>query len=317
MHTGRIDVGRTPVQVIVSKRLVWVLCLHHDESVFSIVRIDPIQLLTVGRPFTIKTPSTPEISGMTVGGGSVWLSQPTLTGPSLDKEPGVVRRLDAQTGKVLANITVGHHPGGIALGAGSVWVSSLVDDTVSRIDPATNAVIASIPVGDGPNELTWGFGTLWVHNEFRAESIMRINPDTNRVVAKIPNLGPPVMGDGVVWVVRLWSAQGLVERLNPRTNQILQGGYASGTGGGYVAAGEGTVWVGKAYFDPTPQTCPPEMECLVSGVFAYRRYDPVANALKGPSFAMGGGTTRMVIGDHALWTAPGIGHFVIRAPLGN
>jgi YVTN family beta-propeller protein len=316
LPTHRIRVAGTPVQVLLAQGLVWVLCAYDDESVFSIVRIDPKLLQTVGRPFEIETPSTPEFSGMAVGEGSVWLSQPTLTGPSWDKEPGVVRRLDATTGKLLATIAVGHHPGGIVLGAGSVWVSSSVEDTVSRIDPATNALVATIPVGHYPNELTWGFGTLWVHNEFDVGSITRIDPDTNRVVAQVPNLGLPAMGDGVVWAVGPGSARGLVERLDPRTNEVVRGGYSLDIGPGYVAAGEGTVWIGKWYPDPT-QTCPPgPFDCPFFGVFAYRRYDQLANALEGPSFAMSSGPNRMVIGDQALWAAPGTGRFVIRASLG-
>jgi YVTN family beta-propeller protein len=56
-----------------------------------------------------------------------------------------VARIDAATGSILAEVTVGDTPTSIAVGEGAVWVANTGDGTVSRIDPATNEVTASVP----------------------------------------------------------------------------------------------------------------------------------------------------------------------------
>ena len=50
----------------------------------------------------------------------------------------------------------------VAVGAGSVWVTSHCDGTVSRIDPRTNSVVATIKTSYFPNWLAVGRGFAWV-----------------------------------------------------------------------------------------------------------------------------------------------------------
>jgi YVTN family beta-propeller protein len=56
---------------------------------------------------------------------------------------------------------VGAGASGVALGAGSVWVSSFLDRSVSRIDPETDSVKATIHVGMSPRDLAYGGGAVW------------------------------------------------------------------------------------------------------------------------------------------------------------
>jgi len=56
-----------------------------------------------------------------------------------------VARIDAATGSILAEVTLGDTPPSITDGEGAVWVANQGDGTVSRIDPATNEVTASVP----------------------------------------------------------------------------------------------------------------------------------------------------------------------------
>ena len=70
------------------------------------------------------------------GGPGKPSTKPTLT-PKVDS----LQRIDPQTNKLVATIGgVGSNPTAIAVGAGSVWVGSTDDGTVSRVDPKTNAV---------------------------------------------------------------------------------------------------------------------------------------------------------------------------------
>ena len=99
--------------------------------------------LTVGTPSTqvsVPADDTSLVSayfsfdGLTVGEGAIWVAG--------DAREKTVWRLNPATGRALA-IPLGFVPGAIAAGAGAIWVTSLLDDTVSRIDPASNRVTAT------------------------------------------------------------------------------------------------------------------------------------------------------------------------------
>ena len=102
----------------------------------------------------------------------------------------VVWRLDPKTHRVAALIRLPFIPKAIAAGGGAVWVTSLLDDTVSRIDPRTNRIVATIPVGRGPDSIAAGDGAVWVTSAID-DALWRIDPRTNRVVARIPLAGVP------------------------------------------------------------------------------------------------------------------------------
>ena len=57
---------------------------------------------------------------------------------------------------------MGSAPGGIAVGAGAVWVANTLDGSVSRIDPETNAVVETEPNIVTPTDIAAGFGFVWV-----------------------------------------------------------------------------------------------------------------------------------------------------------
>ena len=74
----------------------------------------------------------------------------------------------------------------VIVGLGSVWVSSVDEDTVTRLDPSSGAVVGEpITVGDRPKEMAVAGGSIWVVNE-GSNSVSRIDPKAGRVV------GPPI-----------------------------------------------------------------------------------------------------------------------------
>ena len=92
--------------------------------------------------------------------------------------------------------------GGIAAGAGAVWVTDPTAGTLWRIDPAPDALTQTIPVGAGAFAVAYGEGSVWVVNTLD-ETVLRVDPETNRVVARIPVGGAPreiAVGHGRVWV---------------------------------------------------------------------------------------------------------------------
>lgn len=70
--------------------------------------------------------------------------------------------VDAITNSVRSIVTVGTDPGGIAVGAGAIWVANSFDGTVSRIDARTNSVVATIRVGKRLGGIAVGGGAVWV-----------------------------------------------------------------------------------------------------------------------------------------------------------
>jgi YVTN family beta-propeller protein len=144
---------------------VWVTSTEHD----TVARIDPNTNLVVE---TIAVGKRPRF--IAVGAGSVW---------TLNQGDGGVSRIDPKTNKVVATIDVGvPGPGGdIAVGEGSVWVTSF-EFPLSRIDPASNTVVQQF-FGKGGDAVRVGLGSVWLSN-IEAGNVWRIDP--RRVEATIP-----------------------------------------------------------------------------------------------------------------------------------
>jgi streptogramin lyase len=67
-------------------------------------------------------------------------------------------------------------PYAIALGAGSVWVTSPADDSVTRIRPVAGQPIQTISVGAEPSAIAYGFGSVWVAGNGLDSTVSQINP---------------------------------------------------------------------------------------------------------------------------------------------
>ena len=87
-------------------------------------------------------------------------------------------------------------------GGNVLWVSNVLDGTVSRIDPATGAVTATVRVGTQPVDGTVApDGLVWIPN-LGDGTITRIDPATAGVVGTF-RVGPKpfvlTVGFGDVW----------------------------------------------------------------------------------------------------------------------
>jgi hypothetical protein len=111
---------------------------------------------------------------------------------------------------------------------------------VKRIDPATGTTIATIPIGAGAFDIDVSPGVVWVAN-YDSGSVIRIDPATNQIVTTlpVPYASGVTVGLGAVWVV---GGDGKVTRIDPTTNQIVTT-IPTQTTGGFVATGNGAVWV--------------------------------------------------------------------------
>jgi serine/threonine-protein kinase len=135
---------------------------------------------------------SPTYSDVAVGFGSVWLAG---DGPTL-------RRIDPETGHLAAVVELPFLPKSMAVGAGALWITALVDDSLARVDPLTNEVGMSIPLEPGTDGVAFGDGSVWVVSSFDG-TVARIDPATGEIQATIRVGGRPedvVVGAGGVWV---------------------------------------------------------------------------------------------------------------------
>jgi DNA-binding beta-propeller fold protein YncE len=194
--------------------------------------------------------------------------------------------------------------GGVAVGAGSAWVSVQRGGTSSivRIDLATNEVVAEIPVEDTPwrkriaatEEAVWAAST---------GTLERIDPDTNTVVATVDMQGRPVSAIAAdptaVWAVAItepadeageWT--GTLVRVDPATNDVVAEIPLGPQVAGYedeVMLGADSVWVlGVRWF---------EQEDAEYGSDLIR-IDPATNQITA-RIPVGG--FRMVMGVNEVW----------------
>jgi virginiamycin B lyase len=138
-----------------------------------------------------------------------------------------VFRLDPRNGRIAAEVPQTIQVAGMAVGAGSLWVSDAINDVVFRIDPRYNLPVASIPVANGPRHLAVGEQAVWVTGEFPRSGVWRIDPRTNRAVAHIPvpsRANRVAVGDGSVWVTSKTpghAGPGSVSRIDPKANKVV------------------------------------------------------------------------------------------------
>ncbi|MFN8060472.1 MAG: hypothetical protein U0Q12_15060 [Vicinamibacterales bacterium] len=213
-------------------KFVWV----SNEPTDSVSRLDPASSTVVTYPV-----GRHPCSGLATGHGSLWVP---LCGDEKTRQS--LARVDLETGAVQATVPVGvaDSEGGIATGAGSVWMMTDAKGTLARIDPATNKVVAEIYVATGSYAVSYGEGAVWVTSTEK-NVLTRVDPDNNLVVETI-KVGPSprflAVGEGAVWTLN--QGDGSVSRVDPKTNAVtatIDVGVPGG--GGEISAGGGAVWV--------------------------------------------------------------------------
>ena len=184
-------------------------------------------------------------------------------------------------GQVGAAVRVGQRPTGVAIGAGAVWVTNSISNTVTRIDRRTRTA-TPIPVGGSPSGVAVGGGAVWVANAGDA-TVSRIDPRTNEVtVTRVP-AGPTgvVVAAGSVWVTNALDAS--LTELDPVTGDVR---HVIAVGGGPtgVAFGAGSLWVTN------------QADGTVS------RVNPATRDAEA-TITVGNGPSGVAFGDGAVWVA--------------
>jgi DNA-binding SARP family transcriptional activator/ABC-type transport system substrate-binding protein len=193
---------------------------------------------------------------------------------------GVVR-IDARSGDVVRRVELGTAPGPTVAGAGAIWTSSAVDNTISRVDPRTGK-LQTIPVGFRPAGLAVGDNALWVANG-ESNTLERIDPATMHEAETAVGNAPAgvAIGWGSVWVAN--TADGTVTRVAESSGQPLRT-IAVGPGPVALSADHASVWV------------------TLSGAGQVARIDPRTNRVV-IAVNVGNDPTALAAGRGAVWVA--------------
>ncbi|HKY54370.1 MAG TPA: hypothetical protein VJM08_08700 [Anaerolineales bacterium] len=149
-----VETGRAPISLAVGDGSVWVA--SHDGH--SVTRIDPLTHQVVASITLNEEPHR-----IAYGEGAVWVANWHVNS---------ISRIDPQTNQIVGEpIPVGHHAGNLAVGFGSVWVTSdyrgpmdgdLEDVVLVRIDAETNQEVETIPLGGHPIDVEVSEEAVWV-----------------------------------------------------------------------------------------------------------------------------------------------------------
>jgi len=157
--------------------------------------------------------------------------------------------IDAETNQLVDAIPIGHNPGDVVSGAGSIWVANLSDQTVSRISPATRKVRQTIGVGINPRGLAVGGGAVWTcdrdvvvrrtlaYDESRTTTLGARSREFD--FFSFVRSAPMAAGARGIWVAR----GSTLQRLDPLTgaNRVVTSELGGGTTG--LTVSRGSIWV--------------------------------------------------------------------------
>jgi peptide/nickel transport system substrate-binding protein len=159
----------------------------------------------------------------------------------------MVEEIDADSGKVVRHVTIqgGRSEGGVAYGAGSLWLAS--GNGVIRVDPKSGRILARFRVAaitDGVR-IVFAGGAVYAVNPGNG-AVVKIDPVANQETHHIMLHGSVTdlaVGGGSVWVSIV---PGGVVRLSEAALG-LQGTLAAGSNPNQISFGGGALWMS----DPT------------------------------------------------------------------
>jgi peptide/nickel transport system substrate-binding protein len=137
---------------------------------------------------------------------------------------GQLIEIDPRAGRVTETVAIGNGPASVRVVDGAVWVANPPDDTLSRFEPATG-LVRKLTVSD-PTGLAGAAGALWVASGTPAV-LTRVDPATDTITSAIALANPPAA------MVGAGRTLALVTQAAPATHR---GGTLSVVAGGGVDA---------------------------------------------------------------------------------
>jgi streptogramin lyase len=223
-----IKLGTTADWVAITAEAVWTASTGPN----AVHRIDPKSDRLIA---SVNLPGEP-CAGLTTGSGSLWV--PLCTAP-----PSLAK-VNLKTNKLISIFALGPAAaeGGIAYGAGSVWlvVNKLGD--LARIDPANGRILSTFHVPAGSYNPTFSNGTIWVSRAEGAE-LTGIDAATGNVTASVatgPNPRFLTAGAGAIWTLN--QGDGTLTHTDAHTKRTTTIALGTPGHGGDIAFKSGYVW---------------------------------------------------------------------------
>jgi streptogramin lyase len=129
-----------------------------------------------------------------------------------------IARISPASGRVESSLAVADARG-VAFGQGAVWVASADLGTLTKIDPRTGTVVANARIGPWICCVAVGGGYIWAANN---DGIWKLSAD-GRILDTISTpsqTGNIFFGDGALWVAN--DAAGTVMRIDPGTDAVRE-----------------------------------------------------------------------------------------------
>ena len=101
-------------------------------------------------------------------------------------------------------IPVGENPSAVVSGAGFLWVTNPLDQTLTKVDIRSRTVVDTIDIGVRGEDVSVGTESVWVGDEIGG-TIVRVDPRTGELGESVdvgPGLSDLDTGLGYVWAVR-------------------------------------------------------------------------------------------------------------------
>jgi YVTN family beta-propeller protein len=217
------------------------------------------------------------------------------TKPTPVPRTDALQRIDPKTNRLVATLTMGSDPTGVAVAEGAVWVIHVDENRISKIDPRTNAVVAT-GSAPGPKAVTVGGGSVWVANSDGTVTQLDAQSGASLRGVVVPSSLHPVelaaYGSGAVWVAS--PLTGYVARINPRSSSVtaaIDTGALKGALKG-IAAGEGSVWTSSSN--------------ILAGDYSVSRVNPAMNRVVARA-RLRLGAEGISTGEGAVWVANSLG----------
>jgi hypothetical protein len=223
-----IKLGATADWVAITGDAVWVA----STGPFAVHRIDPKSNALVA---SVTLPGE-ACAGLATGFGSLWV--PLCT------KPASLAKVNLNTNELQAIFPVGPaaEEGGIAYGAGSVWL--IIDNlgALARVDPANGAILQTFHVPAGSYNPAFSHGMVWVTRANGAQ-VTAVDAATGKITATVATgLNPRFLsaGAGAIWTLN--QGDGTLTRVDARRKRTVAILLKTPGHGGDIAFAQGKVW---------------------------------------------------------------------------
>ncbi len=227
--TATLPIAKQADWVKVTATAVWV----GGKGPYSVSEIDP----QTNQVTKVELPGDP-CAGLAADAENLWV-------PLCGKTPKLAR-VDLGKRKVTGvfNVGPGAAEGGIAVGAGSVWMIVDKKGSMARIDPANGSIVDTVHLKPGSYNPVFSEGRIWVTRASGAELTI-VDAATGKIVGNVPIGRHPrflTAGGGAVWTLN--QAKGSLSRIDAAGQKpvVTLPLHVPGVGGDITYA-DGEVWV--------------------------------------------------------------------------